>query len=36
MPRNSSKSSVERTTALCYVRRSWVKDAKDMVTVIAS
>ena len=26
------KSSVERTVALCYVRRSLVKDAKDMVS----
>jgi DNA invertase Pin-like site-specific DNA recombinase len=32
MPRNSSKSSVERTVALCYVRRSLVRDAKDMVS----
>ena len=28
----ASKSSVERIVALCYVRRSMVKDAKDMVS----
>lgn len=32
MPYKSAKSFIERTVALCYVRRSMVKDAKDMVS----
>ena len=32
MARKTSKHDVERTVALCYVRRSMVKDAKDIVS----
>ena len=32
MARKIRQNTTERTVALCYVRRSWVKDAKDMVS----
>ena len=32
MARKPRNNTANRTVALCYVRRSWVKDAKDMVS----